>query len=807
MAGISGFELGAVVNGRYRIVERLTWFSTTGNRVAGVEYEYWLALDEDRDAEVWIQVAASRDTVAGGSRLGASVAALRRLNHPAIPAVLDFGEIEVVGLEAAAGSVAAQLEDAVLTAYGYVVLEPVRGESFAAALARGTLTEIEILVVLIQLAEVIDLIHEIELVHGHLSAHSVLLIEEDVLLVDLAVSLAIEAEAGGGLTPAADVYALAWLACVAFVGIEVIEAEFGLFEEIGFSPEDLSAPAVLTLELVEHRRAWAQLNLVEVYGVGEQLAALIVLALGEAATRPGIGEFVLALRGRRAALLGGGSGVAFEAGAVGLAAAGAVLAAESGAGLIRDVEEIGLVEEAVAFGERRQAEEVAVGSAVEETEVVMEAQALIQEAERKRVAGAAVAGAVAGVVGAEIAEAAVGAEFVAESAETTILPKVPPAHTPPAPARPAAGKRRSGHGPSDRQTIKIPTPAQRRAAAEAAAEAAAAAAETAALAEVAEVAFGAGAVSETLVGEAVVSEAVVSEVAVGESVGTGAGAAGTGTAGAVVTGAAVGAVAGAAFAGRSASAGSVAGASKAGGLAAAGSLAASGSVGLEVGARGGGSGGSRGGSHGGGKKGNHSASRNRRTLIYIGGAVVVIILGGTAFALTGGSSSTSPVASVTGTPAAAASSQGANQGGASAAGQGATTAPATTVAASASPSAAATSATTTAASGGGAATATASASAPYTPSPLATAPGSPSQALTQIKEIVSKGGTAGTIPSGTLTKLNQAVGTLQHEIGSGSSTAPGVAQLQKIITGNTLPLSISSQLTQLIPYLSPISGS
>ena len=60
VVGISAIEQGAFVADRYRVVERLTRFAVADSTLTGVEYEYWLALDETRGVEVWLQIAASR---------------------------------------------------------------------------------------------------------------------------------------------------------------------------------------------------------------------------------------------------------------------------------------------------------------------------------------------------------------------------------------------------------------------------------------------------------------------------------------------------------------------------------------------------------------------------------------------------------------------------------------------------------------------------------------------------------------------------------------------------------------------------
>ncbi len=400
-------EQGSFVAERYRVVERLTRFAVADSALTGVEYEYWLALDETRGVEVWIQVAESREVTASGAHLAGVVSALRRLNHPAVPAVLDFGEIEIEVV--AEADLDSGVEDAgFVELVGYVVLEPVEAESLATVLLRGALTEAEIFAALVEIADVLKVLHEVELVHGHLSAYSFLLGERSVLLIDLAAALALETASGSELTAAADVYALAWLACVAVAGVEAVEAEFGVGFDAGSSPESAAAPQLLTLELVERRRAWAELNLIETYGLPVELAQLLVAALGEAAGRPAAGVLATALRRRQGVSESAGAGTAAAVVAGGAAAA---LAAAGIAEAAQEADVVGVAGVAGAGAEAAAVEEVDVEEiGVEEVEV----------AQAEEAGGAAAAGlAAAGPTGAAASEAAglTGSAAVVEEAE------------------------------------------------------------------------------------------------------------------------------------------------------------------------------------------------------------------------------------------------------------------------------------------------------------------------------------------------------------------------------------------------------
>jgi len=95
----------------------------------------------------------------------------------------------------------------------------------------------------------------------------------------------------------------------------------------------------------------------------------------------------------------------------------------------------------------------------------------------------------------------------------------------------------------------------------------------------------------------------------------------------------------------------------------------------------------------------------------------------------------------------------------------------------------------------------------YTPTPLATIPGSPNQAIQQVQQTVSQAESAGQIPPAAQGPLNQAVGTLQQEIGSGLSVQKGLNELQSALNSNGVPAGFVTQLNELIPYLVARQGS
>lgn len=391
---------------RYQLVGRLELFSVGAERVAGVAFEYWTALDVTSGVEVWVQFAAHDGVYADGAALAGAVAALRRINHPAVPAVAAFGEYEFEREGAAA-------------AVGYCAFPAGAGETLAAALLRETLDQAEILAALGQVAEVLELLAEFELVHGRLSAHSVLLGAAEgggyeVVLVDLPASLALETALESELTVAADVYALAWLTVLALVGPELLEAEFGSGFAVTAEFELLAAG-----EVVERRLAWAAQNLL-VLGLSAELAEVLLLSLGEAGARPRAAALTAALRAEWMLYA--------ESAAVAESAVQDVAVVEDVAALAAAAEAAQLAAVAgVAGAAEFVAEEVVEEQVVEEQ--VVERQAGGQQSSKKsKKAKAAEAGEVAllagavGVMGAASAQAATGAG--AAAAVTEVIPKI-----------------------------------------------------------------------------------------------------------------------------------------------------------------------------------------------------------------------------------------------------------------------------------------------------------------------------------------------------------------------------------------------
>jgi hypothetical protein len=358
--GISELGEGVLLGERYRLAHRIELLTDGTERVAGVEYEYWAAQDVADGADVWIQFAAADGVYAEGAALAGAVAALRRINHPAVPAVRAFGEYEF------------ELEGEIASV-GYCAVPAYAGETLAAALLREELDQAEILAALGQVGEVLELLAEFELVHGHLSAHSVLLsasVDEGygVVLLDLAASLSLETALESELTAAADVYALAWLIVLALVGPAALEAEFGA----GFAVT--TELDLLAEQVVLRRRIWAEENLVAL-GFSAGFAAVLLLALGEAGGRPRASILTAALRAEwmlyaeGVGVVGVGVRDEAEAGAAALAAAAVVAGAVAEEVAVEELAAEEIVSEQIASEEiaveqasgRAAAEEVAAG--------------------------------------------------------------------------------------------------------------------------------------------------------------------------------------------------------------------------------------------------------------------------------------------------------------------------------------------------------------------------------------------------------------------------------------------------------------
>jgi hypothetical protein len=742
--GISELSEGVLLGERYRLARRLEVFSAGAERVAGVEYEYWLALDVTSETEVWIQFAAADGVYADGAALAGAVTALRRINHPAVPAVHAFGEYEF------------EL-DGEVTTVGYCAMPALAGETLAAVLLREELDQAEILAALAQVAEVLELLAEFELVHGHLSARSVLLIATEgagyeVVIADLPASLAVQTTLESDLSVAADVYALAWLTVLALIGVAVLEAEFGSEFAVAAELE------LLAEEVVQRRGEWAAENLV-VLGVSEALAGVLLPALGEAGLRPRAAALTAALRAEWMLLATG-----VEAEVVEEVAAAEIAAEEVAA------------EEVVA--EEVIAEEVVAEEVVAEEVVEASRKKSRKSGAAKGAAAAAVVGAVvaAEIAGAGTAQAAQGAG--AGAAQGTGA------------SAQGAGGAQAAQGAGGAQAARGAGGAQ--AAQGAGAGAAQGTGASAQGAGGAQAAQGAG-------GAQAAQGAGGAQAAQGAGAGAaqGAGASAQGAGGArAAQGAGSAQAAQGAGAGSAQAVGAVAGAGAgavteiipkvprgprprtgAGAGSGAGAAAAAGAVGVSASS-------SNSGGH-------HGPRKKPKPGVLIGAGIGLVVVIALVIAITSGSSNKSNTASSgsigTATPSTPSASKSA--GATSGAGAGS----------SASASSGATSG-----SGGSTSTAVASGSETF-PSTLTTVPASASQAVQQIQSVVNQA--KGELTSTEQAQLGQIISTLTQAIGSGQSLSSGMTQFWALLHSNELPTSLNTYLTQYAEYLSASQGS
>ena len=112
---------------------------------------------------------------------------LARVKHPGLPAVLEVGEVD--GLP-------------------YLVMELVEGETLASRLARGPLSEPDVLSLGIQIADMLRAVHQVGLIHRDVKPGNVLLTDDgSVRLVDFGFATSLERRAVRGELAGTPIYA------------------------------------------------------------------------------------------------------------------------------------------------------------------------------------------------------------------------------------------------------------------------------------------------------------------------------------------------------------------------------------------------------------------------------------------------------------------------------------------------------------------------------------------------------------------------------------------------------------------------
>jgi serine/threonine protein kinase len=134
---------------------------------AGRRHETWLAWDE----RLWAPVVVKRVDAAHTEFLPAYEAIareagfLRRLNHPRIPRLLDHQESD-----------------------GFLVCEYVEGETLAAVLGDGAMSPIDAVLLAMQIASVLRMMHQQGLVHFDVTPGNLLLAEGRPVVIDLGLT-------------------------------------------------------------------------------------------------------------------------------------------------------------------------------------------------------------------------------------------------------------------------------------------------------------------------------------------------------------------------------------------------------------------------------------------------------------------------------------------------------------------------------------------------------------------------------------------------------------------------------------------
>lgn len=307
----------------------------------------WVAADTETGSDVWVQFADH-----GG--LGQAAQFLGEHTHPAMPTVLDTGELRMVvdsrALAAPEGRAAPHATHVEIVVE-FAVLKPVTGRSLPAKITRRALAPAEALTIVAALAGALELARAEGLSHGWITADSVWLVRRGGCAVDLALGMAfpdgarVEVEqavtgyfaperlgdgregSGGGASEAADVFALGWMLYEALIGHAALQAEYARVVA--------AAGAVTTLELMALWRERARKHAAEIAGAASQLGLLLAGCLEEnPAARPGLAAFESGARRTAAAMAGIGPLVTLAARGARHAATRGEVAADEAAALV-----------------------------------------------------------------------------------------------------------------------------------------------------------------------------------------------------------------------------------------------------------------------------------------------------------------------------------------------------------------------------------------------------------------------------------------------------------------------------------------
>lgn len=139
------FQIGDVLKDRYRITRRLK---------ESPAYFFWLAKDEILDRQVSIRVRRPHTNAVMVGTFLKEAQSLARLEHPHLLSIYDYGEHKNIQ---------------------FLVTQYIAGGSLDAHLRRNELSSLAVLRLANHLANVIDFLHDQQIVHGDINTHNIFL--------------------------------------------------------------------------------------------------------------------------------------------------------------------------------------------------------------------------------------------------------------------------------------------------------------------------------------------------------------------------------------------------------------------------------------------------------------------------------------------------------------------------------------------------------------------------------------------------------------------------------------------------------
>jgi tRNA A-37 threonylcarbamoyl transferase component Bud32 len=245
---MSGLRKDLMVAGRYRLLSR----QRLPKDFAAGEVPLWRATDHTDRGEVWLQFATDGEVIAGEDRLLTALQTLRLVADPAMPEVLDIGELDGVG---------------------FVVIKPVRGRMLAKTLAHGTFSDEDRAELARSAGDALAALQRADVGHGRLTPNSLVLTGAGVVIIDLVVALALAPDGPPDL--AADTTALAWLLTLTHTGVAAAREAWG----------DEFVNCYVTDEVSAARVTWAA-TVLTASGAPDETVMRLVAALGPTPPAP-----------------------------------------------------------------------------------------------------------------------------------------------------------------------------------------------------------------------------------------------------------------------------------------------------------------------------------------------------------------------------------------------------------------------------------------------------------------------------------------------------------------------------------------